>query len=137
MVLFVADTARLVQISGYLMFPVLSEGIREGMLRAGQAAIDEVEAMASDAGIRIEKLVVEGNPSDEILRQSLERDVDLLVMGSVGKGGLDRFILGSVAQKVVEHSKVPVMLVPGIDARKASEGPGRSAASAMGQPLPS
>jgi nucleotide-binding universal stress UspA family protein len=34
-------------------------------------------------------------------------------MGSVGKSGLNRFLLGSVAQKVVQHAKVPVMLVPG------------------------
>jgi nucleotide-binding universal stress UspA family protein len=36
-----------------------------------------------------------------------------LVLGSVGRGGLDRFLLGSVAEKVVQHSKVPIMLVPG------------------------
>jgi nucleotide-binding universal stress UspA family protein len=59
-------------------------------------------------------MVLRGHPSDELLRYSLESKTDLLVMGSVGKSGLNRFLLGSVAEKVAQHSKVPVILVPGI-----------------------
>lgn len=48
----------------------------------------------------------------ELLRISQESGMDLLVLGSVGRSGLEKFLLGSVAEKVVRHSKAPVLLVP-------------------------
>ncbi len=42
-----------------------------------------------------------------------ESGTDLLVMGSIGRTGLEKIMLGSVAEKVVRHSKVPVLIVPG------------------------
>lgn len=105
---YVADTVRLAHLSGYLIF---SGAIREMMLKEGEEATEFVEERAKEAGVECKRLVVEGNPSDELLR--LSQEADLLVMGSVGRGGLDRFLLGSVAEKVVKHSRVPVLMVPG------------------------
>lgn len=110
--IFVADIARLNQITGYFLLPGIREGMRRGMIEAGEDALRQVQALAEDLGVNCDRMIVEGSPSDELLRVSLEENVDLLVMGSVGKGGLNRFLLGSVAEKVVEHTRVPVLIVP-------------------------
>lgn len=107
---YVADTSRLGYLSDYIQY---SGMVRELMLKEGKDATDSVEELAKQAGVICEKVILEGRPSDELLRMSKELGVDLLVLGSVGRGGLDRFLLGSVAEKVVQHSKVPIMLVPG------------------------
>jgi nucleotide-binding universal stress UspA family protein len=39
--------------------------------------------------------------------------MDLIVMGTLGRTGFDRFLLGSIAEKVTRHSKIPVMVVKG------------------------
>jgi nucleotide-binding universal stress UspA family protein len=109
-VVYVADTSRLGYLPDYIQY---SGMIRELMLKEGKDATDQVEDLAKEEGVGCEKIILEGRPSDELLRLSNEAGVDLLVMGSVGRGGLDRFLLGSVAEKVTQHSKVPVLLVPG------------------------
>lgn len=68
--------------------------------------------MAAGAGVQCDKLVAKGDPSMELLRISQESGMDLLVLGSVGRSGLEKFLLGSVAENVVRHSKAPVLLVP-------------------------
>jgi nucleotide-binding universal stress UspA family protein len=96
------------------MMPGLKDKLLGLMFEEGRYVTEEVEQMAQAAGVTSSKVVLRGHPSDELLRYSLESKTDLLVMGSVGKSGLGRFLLGSVAEKVAQHSKVPVILVPGI-----------------------
>jgi nucleotide-binding universal stress UspA family protein len=55
--------------------------------------------------------VVAGDPSDEILNYISEHGIDLVVMGTHGRKGLDKIIFGSVAERVVKASPVPVMVV--------------------------
>ena len=66
--------------------------------------LDKVNELKEKAGydINISLRVAEGHPADVILEIAKEEDVDLIVMGSSGKTGLDRFIIGSVAEKVVK-----------------------------------
>lgn len=56
--------------------------------------------------------VVEGSPAVEILKKIDEMKPDLLVMGTHGKGFLAHTFLGSVAQKVLQRVKIPVVVVP-------------------------
>ena len=55
--------------------------------------------------------VVAGDPSDEILNYIGEHAIDLVVMGTHGRKGIDKVIFGSVAERVVKASPVPVMVV--------------------------
>ncbi len=71
------------------------------------ARVAAVEAGARD----VETVVVEGNPATEIVRIATERAIDLVVMGSHGRGGISRAILGSVADKVMRTAPCPVMIV--------------------------
>ena len=62
--------------------------------------------------IRISTRVRDGKAYQEILRTIDEEDIDLVVMGASGRHGLDRITLGSVTERVVRESKVPVMVIP-------------------------
>lgn len=61
--------------------------------------------------LKITHIVREGSPAKVILEVSKEEDIDLIVMGSSGKSGFDRFIMGSVADKVVNSAKCAVLVV--------------------------
>mgnify|MGYP005838526369 CR=1 FL=1 len=57
-------------------------------------------------------LMKEGTAADEILKTAQEKNIDIIVMGASGKHRLERFILGSVAEKVVRDAKIPVLTIP-------------------------
>ena len=65
---------------------------------------------ASFAGVW-EAQVTAGNPAEEIVAMAESLDVDLIVMSTHGRTGLSRFLLGSVAEKVVRHAPCPVLTV--------------------------
>jgi len=56
-------------------------------------------------------VIIEGRPAEDILKLAGERKTDLIVVGGIGVTGLEKFLLGSVAEKVVRNSKVPVLVV--------------------------
>jgi nucleotide-binding universal stress UspA family protein len=55
--------------------------------------------------------VVIGNPADEILRFANEQGIDLIVMGTHGRKGLDRTLMGSVADHVIKNAAAPVLTI--------------------------
>lgn len=59
----------------------------------------------------IERIVVKGRPYEEILKFARENKVDLIVIGTHGRKGLDRVIFGSTAEKVVRDAPCPVLSV--------------------------
>ena len=65
----------------------------------------------NEDNIKITHVIREGSPAKVILEVAKEEDVDLIVMGSSGKSGFDRFIMGSVADKVVNSAKCAVLVV--------------------------
>jgi len=72
--------------------------------------LKEFEKLNED-NLKITHIVREGSPAKVILEVAGEEDVDLIVMGSSGKSGFDRFIMGSVADKVVNSAKCAVLVV--------------------------
>ncbi|MDG6242966.1 MAG: universal stress protein [Methanolobus sp.] len=76
-------------------------------------ATESVEKLAKEAGIDCETVILEGNPGHEIIEFTENNNVDLIIMGTLGKTGFDRFLLGSVAEKVTRNSKIPVLVVQG------------------------
>lgn len=79
-----------------------------------KAADEDLQVILEDlhkAGFKAECSVAFGNPSDVILEKAAELDVNLLIMGSHGKKGLSRLIMGSVAETVVRKANCPVLIV--------------------------
>lgn len=77
----------------------------------GDTAIKYIEKLAKKEGVSTERWIVEGNPAEEIVRLAEEQSVDLIVMGTLGSSGIERFLLGSVADKVIRSSRIPVLTV--------------------------
>ncbi len=72
-----------------------------------------LEAVADEklVGVSHEIFVASGNAAPQILKLTAERDIDLIVMGTHGRTGVKRFLLGSVAERVVRESPVPVLTI--------------------------
>jgi nucleotide-binding universal stress UspA family protein len=87
------------------------EGVGTMLREDGEEALERVEKMAEAAGVPVETHLVEGSPSREIVRFAEECEVDAIVMGTHGRGGIDRLLLGSVAERVVRAATVPVTTV--------------------------
>jgi nucleotide-binding universal stress UspA family protein len=62
-------------------------------------------------GVNVKSVLLDGNPSEELIRYAEEEGMDIVVMGTLGKTGFDRLLMGSVAGNLVRHLKVPVMVV--------------------------
>jgi nucleotide-binding universal stress UspA family protein len=80
-----------------------------------QRLLAELEAAAVAArsgGVTAHVCLLEGDPSEEILRYSRITKMDLLVIGTHGRRGFDRWILGSVAERVVQKARCAVLTVP-------------------------
>lgn len=77
----------------------------------GERAVKYVESVASKDGVIVDKRLVEGHPAEEIVRIASEESVDLIVMGTLGLSGIKKYLLGSTADKVVRHARVPVLTV--------------------------
>lgn len=72
---------------------------------------DDIAEQASARGIETTTAVRRGNPHDDILAYATEQDVDVIVMGTHGRTGVKRALLGSVTENVVRHSEIPVLTV--------------------------
>ena len=84
---------------------MLKEETKQNLKRVEEIR-DEV-----DSSIKVTSLVKEGSPAAVILDVAEDEDVDLIVIGSSGKTGFDRFLMGSVASKVVKSAKCSVLVV--------------------------
>jgi nucleotide-binding universal stress UspA family protein len=103
-VLHVADTNRdsLTRIGGRVVDVLES---------AGQGVVDEATARADARGIETVSAVLQGDPAKTIVDYADEYDVDLVVMPTHGRTGLERVFLGSVTERVVGTATVPVVVV--------------------------
>jgi len=109
---YVMDVQRLAQLPGYAAMPGIKDNLMELMFKEGSEALEEIGDKARDAGVAYERAVAEGDPGEELLKLCSDQGFDLIVLGSIGKSGLTKFLLGSVAEKVVRHAHIPVLVVP-------------------------
>ncbi|KTG21461.1 universal stress protein [Haloferax profundi] len=70
-----------------------------------------VADIAADHGLSVEEHVTAGEPARAIRNFVESNDIDLVVMGSHGRSGLSRVILGSVTEKVLRRTRLPVLVV--------------------------
>jgi len=105
-----------------LLFSTHSTGIQEIPLALGKMAktaydyLCKIAKQLDEKGFRNQINVLAGKPAEEIVRFVEEQGADLVIMASQGKGGLNRWDISNIADKVIKTTKVPVMLVrPGLD----------------------
>ena len=103
--LYVVDT------SVYATLETGAEVVVEALEEEGESAVRAVEDAAREAGVEVVTEVADGSVHDAIAAYVDDNDVDLVVMGTHGRTGLDRYLLGSVTERVVRTSDVPVLTV--------------------------
>lgn len=74
-------------------------------------AIETVTKLCEDHGVDAVEALVYGKPSEEIIDYVDEEGINAIVMGTHGRSGAERLLIGSVAEKVVRQSPVPVMTI--------------------------
>ena len=91
--------------------PSFSEEWYEGEKDAAKDRFDEVSDQAVDTDLVFERVIEVGKPTRVIVDYAADNDIHQIVMGSHGRSGVTRILLGSVAEAVVRRSPVPVTVV--------------------------
>lgn len=88
-----------------------TELIIEALEEEGREAVDRIHDAAESADVPVRTRVQSGTAYRSILDYIEDNDIDLVVMGTHGRRGVERFLLGSVTERVVRSADVPVMTV--------------------------
>jgi nucleotide-binding universal stress UspA family protein len=88
---------------------------RDAYRTRAESAVARVRDAAADVDVAVRTAIREGTPHEALLDYATEHGVDLIVMGTHGRTGVDRYLLGSVAEKLIRTSHVPVVTVRGYD----------------------
>ena len=87
------------------------KAMKEQLIKEGKEATTYVENTGRAANVEVDSVILEGNPAEEIIDFAEKNDIDLIVMGTHGINGISRFLLGSVAEKVIRHATKSVLIV--------------------------
>jgi len=93
--------------------PALTADLMRQVQTAAGAALDAVVTKSRRPGIAIDSALRQGPPWSEVIAAAKEGKADLVVIGTHGRKGLSRALLGSVAEKVVRTAPCPVLTVHG------------------------
>lgn len=102
-------------VTGFEPYEVFAHDAVPAMQRAGSDVLDLARVHVSDAGVPVETqlLATFATPVWElVIAQAEAKRADLIVLGTHGRRGLDRVLLGSNAEQVLRLARVPVLLVP-------------------------
>lgn len=106
-----------IALGGYSITPYIDaeweKSMKEQLTTEGKEATTYVENAGRAANVKVESVILEGSPADEVIDFAEKNDIDLIVMGTHGKSAIQRFLIGSVAENVVRHSKKTVFVVRG------------------------
>lgn len=80
------------------------------LIRFGEKVLDEVAEDGKKMGVEVQKILKLGSPADTILNVAKSLNIHTIVMGSEGKKGLKRVLLGSVAENVVRNAQCSVLV---------------------------
>ncbi|TCB51361.1 universal stress protein [Acinetobacter sp. ANC 4779] len=95
----------------YYPSPIMKEYFVQAYSNA-ENSLKQAQAIASENGVTANIQVVKGNVSEEGIIETAEKlKIDLIVMGSHGRKGFQKFLLGSFAQDVLKGTKLPVLIV--------------------------
>ncbi|MBP8002808.1 MAG: universal stress protein [Chloroflexi bacterium] len=91
--------------------PALAAGIIQEMEEETKAYMAGIAARMKEAGYLASTMMREGPIAETILAVAEETQADVIAMSTHGRSGLSRWLMGSIADRVVKHSHVPVMVI--------------------------
>jgi nucleotide-binding universal stress UspA family protein len=77
----------------------------------GERFIHYTLRLAEKADVKANSMLVKGRPYEQIVEIAKSSDIDLIVMGTYGRRGSERILIGSVAERVIEYSPCPVLVI--------------------------
>ncbi|MFB6073867.1 MAG: universal stress protein [Haloarculaceae archaeon] len=115
-VLFVVDDAKIAELASEcgtdtVTFDADVDSLFERFVATGTHALEDLRDAAAEHGVAVTAGIRKGLPRDEILAYAEENGNDLIVMGTHGRRGLERYVLGSTTESVLRRSPVPVLVV--------------------------
>jgi len=73
--------------------------------------LEKIQRDLKEQGIHARSIALDGDVAAQIIAYAESEAIDLIAMATHGRGGIDRFVMGSIAEKVVRHTSKPVLLV--------------------------
>lgn len=99
-----------IRMAALFVVNVPSTSDRGELIKYGEKVLDEVMADGRKMGVEVQKILKLGSPAETILNVSKNLKVHTIVMGSEGRKGLKRALLGSVAENVVRNAECTVLV---------------------------
>lgn len=100
-----------VDVGAYSSLEAGADVVADELRSEGEAAVEAIAARAADVGVDVETAIETGIVHRAIVDYVADNDIDLVVMGTHGRTGVGRFLLGSVAENVVRTAEAPVLTV--------------------------
>ncbi len=105
------EQLEMVYAEGYVMDQKTIDRFEEQARKTAQKHVDAIGVLARTARVRFASLVAKSyTPYDGIIKTARKKKCDVIFMASHGRRGLSKLIMGSVTQKVLSHSKIPVVV---------------------------
>ncbi len=107
MIVYVIDTIVLDQIAKVGE----REDVERELKQDGEKNINYVLGLAEKQGVKAASLLAKGRPFEQVVHLAKGLGMDLIVMGTYGRRGAERILIGSVAERVIEYASCPVLVV--------------------------
>jgi len=105
--IYVVDTIILEELTR----AIATKDVEKELKEKGERYLDYVVESAEKEGIKAEAILAKGEPHDQIVFFAKNKGIDLIVMGSYGRRGTKRILIGSVTSRVIEYAPCPVLVV--------------------------
>jgi len=83
----------------------------EGLEEEGKTVLNQVQEKGRDNGVQVDEILIVGSPTRDMEKIVEKADADIIVIGTHGKTGLEKLLMGSVAENTLKTVKVPVLIV--------------------------
>ncbi|MND84076.1 Stress response protein NhaX [compost metagenome] len=107
-VIHVFDYPRFYVADGFAPVPA---SVNKDFYELAERTVEEAKGRLEEAGVTATVELFQGSPAEIILEYSKKHDNDVIVIGSRGLGTIREFVLGSVSHNVVQHSRIPVLVI--------------------------
>ncbi|RCX15351.1 nucleotide-binding universal stress UspA family protein [Fontibacillus phaseoli] len=107
-VLHVFDFPRFYVAEGFAPVPA---SVNQDFYELAEKTVEEAKNRLDAAGVTAKVELIQGAPAEGILDYAKKHDNDVIIIGSRGLGGIREFVLGSVSHNVVQHARIPVLVI--------------------------
>ncbi len=95
-----------------ILDPHIAKDLEEAYQKEAEKYLEKIAGKLAKQGVKAVTEVLAGNPAEKIIEYARSKAIDLIVMSTHGRSGVSRLVFGSVADKVIRQSEVPVLIKP-------------------------